>query len=206
MESVSKSGVHLSIGAEVTCLFGEGRLKDATLSTVASEAPLYLDCVASNIQRFTFPRKVILVFQEDGNLLRGESEILSAEELEGGKTRLQLSKVVWEDMDRRAFPRVTVELPVSLRAVYESKGDTIISVVEGKTEDVSVGGSKVWVHHPVVAGSLVEFYAMLNDSDAIRALGVVAHSDPKGSIGIAFLDYVGASREKLEEFLESKAA
>ena len=58
----------------------------------------------------------------------------------------------------------------------------------------------------MVAGSLVEFYAMLNETDAIRALGVVVHSDPKGSIGICFLDYVGGTRAKLEEYLESAAA
>ena len=198
--------MHLSIGVEVTCLFGEGRLKDAAVTTVCSEAPLYLDCVAAGIHRYTFPRRVILVFQDEKHLMRGEAQVMSAVELPDGHSRLELSRVEWEDMDRRRHARVDVAVPVSLRAVYESKGDTIISVVDGVTADLSIGGSKVLASHSVIQGSLVEFYAKLSEEDSVRALGIVAHSAPDGSMGIAFLDYVGAAKEMLEEFLAEEAA
>ena len=58
----------------------------------------------------------------------------------------------------------------------------------------------------MIQGSLVEFYAKLSEEDSVRALGIVAHSAPDGSMGIAFLDYVGAAKEMLEEFLAEEAA
>lgn len=189
----------------MTCLFGDGRLKNTAFSTVCSEAPLFLDCLAADVQRVSFPRRVILVSYENGRVLRGEGEALSMKKVDG-HARLELSKVVWEDLERRRYPRVAVKLPVSLRAVYEHNGDTVISVVEGFTEDLSVGGSKVIVETPILEGSLVEFLAMIDGKDEVRALGIVAHTNADHSMGIGFLDYVGAARTRLEEYLDSKAA
>jgi hypothetical protein len=205
VESVSEANVHLKVGSEVTCLFGDGRLKNTAFSTVCSEAPLYLDCVAADVQRVSFPRKVVLVSYENGRVLRGEAEAISMKRVDG-RARLELSKVVWEDLERRRHVRVDVKLPVSLRAVYEHNGDTVISVVEGFTEDLSIGGSKVRAGTPILEGSLVEFLAMVNEKDEVRALGIVAHANPDNSMGIGFLDYVGAARTRLEEFLADKAA
>jgi hypothetical protein len=205
VESVTETGVHLKIGSEITCLFGDGRLKNTAFSTVSSEAPLYLDCIASDVQRVSFPRKVVLVSYENGRVLRGEGEAVSMKRIDG-HARLELSNVVWEDLERRRFARVTVKLPVSLRAVYEHNGDTVISVVEGFTEDLSIGGSKVAVETPILEGSLVEFLATLEGKEEVRALGIVAHANPDHTMGIGFLDYVGAARTRLEEFLEEKAA
>jgi hypothetical protein len=205
VETTTETGVHLTIGSEVTCLFGEARLKNAAFSTVCSEAPLYLDCVAADVQRIKFPRKVVLVSFENGRLLRGEAEALSVQKI-GGNARLELSKVVWEDLERRRFPRVDVQLPVSLRAVYEHNGDTVVSVVDGQTIDLSVGGSLVKVETPLIKGSLVEFLIQFNSEEAVRALGVVAHTEDEKTMGICFLDYVGAARTHLEDFLTAEAA
>lgn len=197
--------MHLTLGTEVTCLFGDGRLKNTAFSTVCSEAPLYLDCVSSDVRRLTFPRKVILVSSENGRFLRGEAEAISIQDCEG-HARLELSRVSWEDLERRRYPRIDAQLPVSLRAVYERNGDTVISVVEGVTVDLSIGGSKVRVDTPILVGSLVEFVGHLDGVDAVRALGIVAHANLDGTIGIGFLDYVGGARIKLEDYIQAQAA
>jgi hypothetical protein len=205
VEIIGELGVHLRVGSEVTCLFGEGRLRNTAFSTVSSEAPLFLDCVASDVQRVRFPRKVVLVSYENGRLLRGEAEAVSMKKVDG-HARLEMAQVVWEDLDRRRHQRVNVELPVSLRAVYEHNGDTVLSVVDGATVDLSVGGSRVHVETPILEGSLVEFLVEFTPKESIRALGIVAHANPDKSIGISFLDYVGAARTRLEDFLAEKAA
>jgi hypothetical protein len=195
----------LKVGTEVTCLFGDGRLKNTAFTTVYSEAPFCLDCLSADVQRLSFPRKVILVSNEGGVFLRGEGEVVSVHQA-GIHSRMELSRVSWEELERRRYPRIDVKLPVSLRAVYERNGDTVISVVEGVTEDLSVGGSRVKVDTPILVGSLVEFLAQLEGDDMVRALGIVAHSDTGYTIGIGFLDYVGGTRIKLEDYLQSQAA
>lgn len=205
METTGQFGVHLEVGSEIACLLGDGRLRNAVMTTVASEAPLWLEAPLGTIPNLECPRNVILVHHAGPRYLRGDGELVSIHK-DSDTFRLELSKVAWEDVNRRRYPRVPVKLSVSLRAVHESRGETTVSVVDGLTEDMSVGGSKVWVSQSILEGSLVEFYAHLNDVDSVRALGVVAHVGSDSSVGIAFLDYVGAARTKLEEFVNSLAA
>jgi hypothetical protein len=206
VETARELNVRLTVGAEVTCLFGDAKLRNASTVTVASEAPLFFDCSAPEAKKYSFPRTVVLVYKEGEKVLRGEAEAESSEQQPNGTTRIKISKINWENIDRRQYPRLAVSLPVKIRAVYESKEETVISVVEGHTEDLSVGGSKVWVDHPVIKGSLVEFSASLSDVDTVRALGLVVHSDPDGYLGIAFMDYLGGARTKLHEFTKEAAA
>ena len=197
--------MHLEVGSEVACLLGDGRLRNAVMATVESEAPLWLETPAGTIPSLECPRSVILVHQSGPRYMRGDAELLSLHKT-SERCRLEISRVSWEDVNRRKYPRVPVKLSASLRAVHESRGETVVSVVDGLTEDLSIGGSKVWVSQPIIEGSLVEFYAHLNDVDSIRALGIVAHVAEDSHIGIAFLDYVGAARTKLEDFVNARAA
>ena len=175
------------------------------MTTVVSEAPLWLESPAGTIPSLECPRTVILVHQTGSRYLRGDGELLSIQKTPES-CRLEISRIQWEDVNRRKYPRVPVKLSASLRAVHESRGETVVSVVDGLTEDLSVGGSKILVSQPIMEGSLVEFYAHLNDVDSVRALGIVAHVGEDNFVGISFLDYVGAARTKLEDFIKSKAA
>jgi hypothetical protein len=206
VESRLRKDRPVGVGAEVTCLFGDARLKNALHVTVVSNSPIILEGTSSEIKQFAFPRPVVLVYKEGPTVLRGEGEAISTEKSGEETTRVHFTKITWEEIDRRQYPRLQVNLPIHIRAVYESRAETVISVVEGTTLDLSVGGSRVQVNHPVMAGSLVEFSVELSDFDKARALGIVVHSDQDGFLGIAFMDYLGAARSKLIEFTQYKAA
>jgi hypothetical protein len=193
-------------GAAVIGIFGDARLKNALHFTVVSQAPLILEGWAYEVKKYEFPSPVVLVSKQGDTVLRGEAEAISVEKLEDGKARVFFGKTAWEPVDRRAYPRVNISLPVKIRAVYETEEETVISVAEGETTDISVGGSRIQVDHAVLLGSLVEFEATLNEVDKIKALGVVVHSDPDGYLGISFMDYLGATRFKLTELTRFKAA
>ncbi len=199
-------GELVTIGSEVTCLFGDARLRNAIHLAVLSTAPLVLEGEAAELKKFTFPRSVVLVSQRGLVVLRGEGEAISIENSDEGRAKVHFANTKWEEIDRRQYPRINLNLPVKMRAVFESNEETVISVVEGTTVDISVGGSKVNANHPVLVGSLVEFDATVGEGDKLRALGVVVYSDTEGVLGISFMDYLGATRYKLLELTNCKAA
>ena len=194
------------MGTAVTCLFGDGRISSAVFATVTSEAPLFLRCDDAELKLATYPRKIVLVWHGEGRFLRGEAEAVALHST-GSETHMEISKVAWEDVERRRYPRIVVRLPVALRAVHDVHGSTVISLFQGTTEDLSIGGSWVRLDQPLEVGSLVEFHARLSDMESVRALGLVARSDRgRSGAGITFLDYVGGARLKLDEFLQTAAA
>jgi hypothetical protein len=206
VESASLDEGLVTVGAEVTCVFGDARLRNAMHFSVVSVVPFILEGDSHELQKIAFPRPGVLVAKRGPAVLRGEGEALSIEFGSEGRAKIYFGKTNWEQIDRRLYPRINLAIPFKMRAVFESSEETVISVVEGQTVDMSVGGSKVQASHPVLMGSLVEFDATVNDMDKIRALGVVVYSDSDGLVGISFMDYLGATRYKLEQLTNCKAA
>jgi hypothetical protein len=99
-------------------------------------------------------------------------------------------------------------VPISIRAVTESNDGPALTLIEGCTEDVSIGGA--WVKSPqtLPSASLVEVTTALGGS-TIRALSLVkwADRDHNGlGFGVEFLDFLDGSRYALHQFLNKQAA
>lgn len=205
MGTTYDNSVHLELGTSVTAVFVVKGHPTAAFCVVASEAPLYLKTSDVSVVDHDYPLPVILLWHGDGKLMRGEALAMDAYE-EGGEQMIELRHVRWEDLDRRRHPRIAVSVPCALRAVHDVHGATTISLFQGTTENISLGGA--WIQSPSVVevGSLVEFQATLLPGSVFRALGVVAHCDIiHNGLGISFLDYVGTGKTLLEEFLAQAA-
>lgn len=172
--------------------------------SVVSEAPLYVRTSDAEVSGYTFPKPVILLWRQDETILKGEGDAVACHAHEGAWA-IELRDLRWEDLERRRHPRFPMSVPVALRAVQEHGGDTVISIFQGNTIDLSLGGAWVDVSQAVAVGCLVEFYAHLTPTESIRALGVVAHSSTGRGIGVQFLDFVGSSHTVLHKFLQQAA-
>jgi hypothetical protein len=205
VESIFARKEYLTAGTTLTAVFFENGRPLVTFCSVYSEAPLVLKTRDEMAQTLEFPRNCVLVHQQEGRLLKGDAEVLSCHP-ERDAFLLPIKAIEWEDLDRRSHPRIDVAVPVALRAVHDLHGSVAINIYQGATLDLSLGGALVSVKPQVAVGSLVEFQATLGPDEVIRTFGVVAHSsESNGTIGIEFLDYVGAARVELDAFLEQAA-
>ncbi len=86
------------------------------------------------------------------------------------------------------------------------RGATVISLYQGLTEDVSMGGAWVHVSPQIAMGSLVEAQFTLGENDKIQAFAMVAHeSNDRGGIGLEFLDFLGDSHDRFDSYLQKAA-
>lgn len=172
---------------------------------VTSEAPLFLFTKDPRITGLSYPQTVILVWHRGSDVVKGEATVVGIKPFKTGYS-LELKQTDWKEVDRRVYPRHTVRLPVSLRAVQDVRGSTIFTVFQGETVDISLGGALVVLDQPIPRGSLIEFNTTLPNGESLKAFAMVAQlNKAKGGIGIEFLDFMGPMREKLESFFAQAA-
>ena len=205
MSTLAVAGPHPSIDdTVVVAFFIEGRPL-AISALVTSEAPLVLFTRDARVEAVELPRSVVLVWHRGHEVVKGEAEAIEVRPWRTGFA-IEIRRTSWADVDRRVYPRTTVKLPVNLRAVHDMRGATVISLYQGVTEDVSMGGAWVHVEPQVAMGSLVECQMDTGDGK-VQAFAMVAHeSGERGGIGLEFLDFLGDSREAFEGYLQKKAA
>lgn len=205
VDTTFEQGVHLTLGTTVTAvLFNQGRPSTAQCKVV-SEAPLFLETEEASVENLTFPRPTIVLWQDEGKLMKGEATIVARHDGENSSV-LELRNVMWEDLERRKFPRYAITVPCMLRAVEEVGGTTTINVFPGTTEDISAGGAWIRSEGQIEVGSLVEFQACVAPGEFVRALAVVPHRDTtRQGFGLSFLDFVGSSNRSLHDFLQRAA-
>ncbi len=201
VESLYANDVNLAAGTTLTAIFHVNGRPCPMFCTVHSEAPFFLYSTDETIGNLEFPKTVMLLWQTEGQLYKGEAEVIGATEYNTGHL-MEVSRLQWMDLNRRRYPRVGVTVPVALRAVHDVHGDTTISIFQGETVDLSLGGAWVKLTSAIEVGSLVEFQATISPTETVRAFGIVAHSDKnRKGVGIEFLDYVGATQSMLHGYL-----
>ncbi len=205
VESLFAQTHTLLAGTSLTAVFYTDARPIAAGCRIISEAPLVLVTPDSRVKDMEFPRQSILVHQEGDKFLKGVAEVIECITDAAG-SQLEVRLVDWEDPERRMYPRIAAEVPVSLRCVRDDGVTTTVELYNGTTTDLSVGGAWVTLDDLPEAGSLLEFHAAVEPDQMVRAFGVVAHSSPaRGGIGIEFLDYIGPSRYNLHSFLTKVA-
>ena len=171
---------------------------------VTSEAPLYLFTKDLRVLDMEYPQTVVLVWHRGADVLKGEAEAVRVMPWKTGNV-LEILRTNLKEVDRRVYPRYNVQAPVSMRSVSEVQTSTVISVCQGKTKDISLGGSWVEVEPTLPIDSLIEFKCTVNGTE-VRALGLVVHENKEnGTNGIEFMDFFDDSRDKLFSALKKTA-
>jgi hypothetical protein len=150
--------------------------------------------------------KVVLIVQEGGTILKSQATVTRASK-SGTGWKIEVDAKPWQASDRRRFPRYGFKIQVTVRSVDERiPGEARFIEVRGETEDISLGGVWIKSRELLERGTLVEFRAILSETESVRTLAVVAHSNPvRGGMGLEFVHYVGGARKNLRNFL-SRAA
>lgn len=152
-------------------------------------------------------RRAMLVVQTGRDFHKAEAELHSEQSGQGWE--ITAKSFGWETVDRRRYPRYDLRVPIAIRAVTETDGGPTVTVIEGYTEDVSIGGAWVKSNQTLPSSSLAEVTAELKPGTSVRALSLVkwADQDHNGlGFGVEFLDFLDGSRYALHQFLNQDAA
>ncbi len=137
---------------------------------------------------------MMLVCEGAGGHSRSVAEVTALRE-ESSVWRIEVQKPVWEDLDKRTYPRHALAVPVRVRAVNDLGDRTELLELEATTVNVSLGGALLSVSRELAGGSLVE----LNFSQwpaGSRILGIVVRADGPGC-AVKFVDFIGSARAAL---------
>lgn len=103
----------------------------------------------------------------------------------------------FEVVERRAAPRIAVELPICLRVASAA------DAVHGRSVNISKSGVFIATHHPPPIGTLIDIELELPDKKLLlHAKGQVMRHSPPGAppgVGVAFTDISYEAQELLDE-------
>ena len=191
-------------GTPISLVYYSNSQPVALAATVTNEHPLILSTSDDSAAKLEPGFRALLILQEGANFSKAEAEITSCEQYAGG-WRIEAGQFGWEEIDRRKYPRYTAELPVTVKAVLEREGTPALKYVSGKTVDISLGGAWLVSEDPLANNSLVEFQAELSNGHHLRTLAIIVWGQDQYNYGVEFVDYLGASRYYLHDYL-AKAA
>ncbi|HMS54250.1 MAG TPA: PilZ domain-containing protein [Fimbriimonadaceae bacterium] len=192
----------LEIKPGMRCVLVAYKLGDPHFCTAKIEStdPFNLSIEGKNL-RLEVGQRIMVVVQDNTEPVKAQAVVESVAD-----TSITLSSLQWEDVDRRRFPRFTVNTGVEIKTISEGENGPEVILFKGTTMDVSLGGTWILGEQPASSGSLVETRLTLNGHTA-KVLGLIAWTnDEQLGFGVEFLDFVGDARYRLHEFLSGKAA
>jgi hypothetical protein len=202
----ANAGSLSAIGRTVTVVFYSETDPWVIQAHVAKGQPIAIETSDSAAVRLQPGTKVVLIIQEGGTILKSQATVTHFSKSEAG-WHVDLDAKPWQASDRRRYPRYGFKIPVTIRSVDErADGEARFLELRGETEDISLGGAWVKSRELMDRGTLVEFRAILSETESVRTLAIVAHANPvRGGMGLEFVEYVGGARKNLRSFL-SRAA
>lgn len=181
--------------------------KPIALSGVLKKAdPFTVRTTGEGASHLREGRRAMLVVQNGREFSKAEAELHSDTTSDGWE--VVAKSFGWETVDRRRYPRFEVGVPILIRAVTEAQDGPELTIIEGTTEDLSIGGAWVKSKSTLPTPSLVEVTVQLHGGP-VRALSLVKWADSQGDgigFGVEFLDFVEGSRYALHQFLNTRAA
>ncbi len=173
---------------------------------LASKAPATVELSAESSGSFVGSTNLLLIHDSGRKYTKADvrvSDLSTRDE----QAWITFEDLRWEMVDTRENPRFKVQLPAVIRGVNESTGHATPSEQVCVTEDLSLNGALLKISQGLSKGQLLEVRITLAPSQTVRMMGVVAHVDDTGTlIGVNFIDYVGAARYNLHQFLSKIAA
>jgi hypothetical protein len=170
---------------------------------VASTSPFLLESSEEQAELMTPGLRLMLVFEGGRGYSRAVTTVVAIREGDGCK-RIEGEKPRWEELDKRVYPRYDIRLPVRVRAATEFEGQTELVDMEAVTVNLSLGGALINAPRQLGPGSLVEVNMQLGPQGS-RILGIVVRSEEGPRFAVQFMDFVGAARHYLHNFLAETA-
>lgn len=195
---------HLPVDSTVVVAFLIDGKPMAVSCLVTSEAPLYLFTKDLRVLDVPYPTSVVLVWHRGTDVMKGEAEAVGTIPYHKGNV-IEIRRTNLQDVDRRLYPRYSLQVPISIRSISDVRATTVYSVSQGETKDLSLGGAWITVAPILPKDTLVEFKCTMN-GEPVRALGLVVHeNNENGTNGIEFIDFYDDSRDTLYNGLQRAA-
>jgi len=203
----ANTGFLSTVGRAVTVVFYSEGDPWVMQAHVAKVSPVTIETADESAIRLQPGTKLVLIVQEGGSTLKAQAEVSHFTKTESG-VRVEVDARTWQTSDRRRYPRYGFKIPVTIRRIDErADGEARFVEVRGETEDISLAGAWIKSNDLLERGTLVEFRAILSETESIRTLGVIAHANPvRGGMGLEFVEYVGGAKKNLRSFLNRLAA
>lgn len=193
------------VGQSISILFYVEDRPVAVNGTITNLNPVTITSADSSAEWLSEPRRAMLIARKDSEFSKAEAEIHAT--CEGSTWSIVAESFGWEQVDRRRYPRYETQIPVTVRAVIESGNQAELKYLEAVTEDLSLGGAWLKSEQKLPSGILVECQISLPTGGKLRVLSTIRWADTieKSGFGIEFLDFLGGSRQNLQQFLAAAA-
>lgn len=193
------------VGQSISILFYVEDRPVAVNGVVVSLNPFTIESNDSSAQWLSENRRAMLIARKDSEFSKAEAELTAV--CEGAKWTITADSFGWEQVDRRRYPRFEFQIPVTVRAVIESGNSAELKYLEAVTEDVSLGGAWLKSEQKLPSGILVECQIGLPAGTKLRVLSTIRWADTleKTGFGVEFLDFLGGSRQSLQQYLAQAA-
>lgn len=177
-----------------------------TVARIHSRNPFSVEIDSSVIDLFKGLSSLLVIHDSGRKYTKGEGRIADLAS-RGDQAWLTFNDFHWESVDNRDNPRLETSVQAIVRTISEHEGGIEADDQVGMTQNMSLGGTLIELSKPVSKGQLVEFRVTVEQGTTIRTMGVVAHTDEKGTLaGINFIDYIGSARYSLHQYLTKLAA
>lgn len=194
------------IGTPVSMIWYRAGEPQSFIGTVVSTEPFVLEAGDSSVVAIGENEPVKILFQNAGTFQAADAVVRRRTQV-GQRQRLDLEQVKVEKSDRRSFPRHPATLLVKCRYVTDRLEGAEIREFMVTTRDISLGGTWVQSDGPMEQGAILNCEVLTAPGTTVRALGIVAWSDPNGNgFGVEFMDFIGGSRSALSSFIGGLAA
>ncbi len=193
------------IGQSISILFYVEDRPVAVNGQVTNLNPFTITSGDSSAEWLSESRRAMLIARNDSEFSKAEAELKAT--CEGATWSIIAADFGWEQVDRRRYPRYETQIPVTVRAVIESANTAELKYLEATTEDVSLGGAWLKSDQKLPSGILVECQIGLPNGSSLRVLSTIRWADTleKSGFGIEFLDFLGGSRQALQQYLAQAA-
>jgi|GEM_PF-2055466 len=194
------------VGEDVTILVHTDDRPLWAKGKIVSAAPFSVEIDAAHADLLRSVPSLLVLHDSGRKYCKGEGKVGNFVEKDG-KAWLKFTDFRWEIVDNRDNPRFEVSIQAVVRSVQEHEGKVVTDDQVGVLKNLSLGGALVELRAQMAKGQLVEFRATIEPNVTIRAMGVIAHTSPTdGLAGISFVDYIGAARYTLHQYLKNLAA
>ena len=121
METVFASSQMIRPGSPVSVVFYINAQPVAIAATVTKSAPLTLNTSDKSASLLESGKRALLILQDGGQFAKAEAQVVCCEPYAEG-FRIEAGQFSWEEVDRRRYPRYTMNVPVTVKAVLEREG------------------------------------------------------------------------------------
>ncbi len=186
-------------GAPVTLIWHDAVESFTMSATVEGDSPWTVQTRDPRVFALPQTGSLTILAETEQDTFRVEAQILRCKR-SGDRFHVQLNPLDCESLEKRAYPRYDLELPVQMRSLGEENNSLSFREYSAKTRDISQGGMFISGVNGLNRGWLVRFHLDLGTSGPASGLGLIARVTEEG-VGVEFIDWFGHSESDIVRFL-----